>query len=104
MNQTNQMQILDIRWFCGSSNVGIVQVEFDDGIGYYIGSPPVIRTENEDAQWIADWGSTFPKDAGDVLFNRDSLRNGSAVQIPMNKEQAELMIRVGNLFLDQKVK
>lgn len=67
------MKILDVMWFCGSSNVGIVRVEseFAD-IKYYIGSPPLdftrMNTEAEDIQWIANWGSTFPKDVGDSLF------------------------------------
>ena len=67
------MKILDVLWFCGRTNVGIVRVEDEyDGIKYYIGSPPDAGTmrssEEEDIQFIADWGSTFPKHAGDVLF------------------------------------
>ena len=60
--------ILDVMWFCGRSNVGIVRVKDEwEGIKYYIGSP---RGEDEEAdtQFIADWGSTFPKHAGDSLF------------------------------------
>lgn len=67
------MKILDVRWFCGRTNVGIVRVEDEyDRIKYYIASPPDANTmrssEEEDIQFIADWGSTFPKEAGDVLF------------------------------------
>lgn len=67
------MKILDVLWFCGSSNVGIVRVEDEyDGIKYYIGSPPFSEcspnSEEDDSNWIADWGSSFPKHAGDVLF------------------------------------
>jgi hypothetical protein len=67
------MKIIDVMWFCGSSNVGIVRVEDEyDGIRYFIGSPPMAEssanTEEQDMKWIADWGSTFPKAAGDALF------------------------------------
>lgn len=67
------MKILDVLWFCGRTNVGIVRVEDEyDGIKYYIASPPDVGTmrssEEEDIQFIADWGSSFPKAAGDVLF------------------------------------
>ena len=63
------MKILDVLWFCGRTNVGIVRVEDEyDGIKYYIGSPPVMGNEEADTQFIASWGSTFPKHAGDVLF------------------------------------
>lgn len=62
------MKILDVRWFCGRSNVGIVRVEDEfDGIKYYIGACKGMD-EDMDKQWIADWGSTFPQDAGDILF------------------------------------
>lgn len=64
------MKVLDAIWF---NKVGIVRVEDEyDGIKYYIGSPPLdftrMNTEAEDTQWIANWGSTFPKNVGDVLF------------------------------------
>ncbi len=63
------MKILDKMWFNG---VGIVRVQTDfDGIKYYIKGMHgmgIENTEEEDAQIVADWGSTFPNDAGDVLF------------------------------------
>lgn len=66
------MKIVDVRWFCGRTMVGIVKVEDQyDGIKYFIASPPGEakgNTEGEDIQFIADWGSTFPKPAGDKLF------------------------------------
>ena len=68
------MKVLDTKWFCGSSNTGIVRVQTDEGIKYFIGFPPIIRAEHEDAQWIADWGCSFPKDAGDVLFGIEAHR------------------------------
>lgn len=63
------MKILDVRWFCaGHGNVGIVKVDQDfEGIKYYIGQCDG-DDEETDTQWIADWGSTFPNDAGDALF------------------------------------
>ena len=62
------MKILDTKWFCGRTNVGIVRVEDEyDGIKYYIASVEGFD-ETVDAEFIADWGSTFPKDAGDRLF------------------------------------
>lgn len=64
--------IIDVMWYCGRSNVGIVQVKDEwEGIKYYIGSPPGMEwgnSEDQDKMWIASWGSTFPKDAGDKLF------------------------------------
>lgn len=69
------MKILDTRWFCGRTSVGIVRVEDEyDGIKYYIASPPGEakgHNEEEDIKFIADWGSTFPVDAGNVLFGID---------------------------------
>ena len=62
------MKILDVRWFNGC---GIVRVDTAlDGIRYFIKDirPYGSETEQEDIQDIADWGSSFPKEAGDVLF------------------------------------
>jgi hypothetical protein len=59
------MKIIGARWF---NFVGIVRVEDPyKGIKYYIKN---ISSVNEEADMkdIADWGSTFPNDAGDVLF------------------------------------
>lgn len=62
------MKILDTKWFCGRTNVGIVRVEDEyNGIKYYIASVEGYD-EMEDATFIADYGSTFPQHAGDVLF------------------------------------
>ena len=55
-------------WFCGRTNVGIVQAENDfDGIKYYIGAVEGLD-EEEDKLFIANWGSSFPKDVGNLLF------------------------------------
>ena len=59
------MKILDVRWF---NDIGIVRVDTAlDGIMYFIGYAKG-ADERSDMQWIADWGSRFPIDAGDVLF------------------------------------
>lgn len=97
---------MKVIWFNSRSLVGIVQVQTEyDGVHYYIGSPPFSEhspnQEQDDIQWIADWGARFPRELGEQLFGEDELRNGKAVQIPMSREQAELMIRVGKLYLDQ---
>jgi hypothetical protein len=42
-----------------------------DGIKYYLGAFPGEthgHNEEEDNQWIANWGSSFPKHVGDTLF------------------------------------
>jgi hypothetical protein len=62
------MKILNTYWFNGG---GIVRVETDyDGIQYYIGTwgPLGGMDSKKDADFIADYGNSFPKDAGDVLF------------------------------------
>ena len=64
------MQYLDVRWFCaGHGNVGIVLVyhEFDEEFQYYIGQCSGADPD-ADVVHIMNWGSRFPKDAGDVLF------------------------------------
>lgn len=59
------MKILNAMWF---NKVGIVQVENEyDGIKYYIKDVAGLN-EEEDTWKVADWGSTFPKAAGDALF------------------------------------
>lgn len=67
------MKILDVMWFSGRHGlVGVVRVDDDyDGIKYYVGACPgeaAGHNEEEDKQWIASWGSRFPKHVGDVLF------------------------------------
>ena len=72
------MKILGVRCFCGNTNVGIVQAIEDDEVTtyrqtgdadykYFIGAVSGLD-EKQDTQHIADWGSTFDKAAGDVLF------------------------------------
>jgi hypothetical protein len=59
-------KILDAKWF---NMVGIVRVdEPHEGIKYYIRNITGEMTEAQDMEYIADWGNTFPNDAGDVLF------------------------------------
>lgn len=69
------MKILDTYWF---NNGGIVRVETEhDGIKYFIRSIDSGKNgdELEDATYIAEWGNTFPSDAGDVLFGLCSAVN-----------------------------
>lgn len=62
------MKILDVKWYCGRTNIGIVKVEDEfDGIKYYIGGCMGFD-EEIDKKCIADWGSTFPDHVGKVLF------------------------------------
>ena len=96
------MKVLDVLWYI---NCGIVRVEDEyEGIKYYIRGLQANEwsTPERDAQFVAEWGSSFPREVGDILFGVDPLRDGSAVQIPMNREQAETMIRVGTMYLDVK--
>ena len=95
------MKVNDVIWFAGISTVGLVQVDDEyEGIKYYIGAANGLD-EEVDKEYISVWGARFPKNVGDILFGGDDLRNGNAVQVPMSKEQAEMMIRVGNLYLEQ---
>ena len=64
---------MQVIWFNGRSCVGLVRVEDPyDGIKYYIGSPPMSEyspnKEEDDIQWIAEWGARFPREIGDKLF------------------------------------
>jgi hypothetical protein len=62
------MKLLNVMWFCGRTSVGIVCVMDEyEGIKYYIAAVGGLD-EQADTQFIMDWGSTFPKDAGDKLF------------------------------------
>ncbi len=61
------MKILETYWFMGG---GIVRVLTDENeIKYYIrGIAEMSNDADEDRQYIADWGNTFPNAAGDALF------------------------------------
>lgn len=63
------MRILRTLWFTNrDGTTGIVHVQTDyDGLKYFIGHVSG-EDESVDSQYVADWGSTFPTDAGDVLF------------------------------------
>jgi hypothetical protein len=64
------MEFIDVRWFCGHTNVGIVKVNDKyEGIKYYIGAFEYGNTNEEDIQNLMDWGTTYPKEAGDCLFS-----------------------------------
>lgn len=61
------MKILGVRWF--NSTIGVLKVDIEyEGIKYLIGAGKGL-SEDDDIQHIADWGATFPAEAGQVLFN-----------------------------------
>ena len=64
------MKVLQSLWFSNSRGlVGIARVETEfDGIKYYISSVKNSSTQEIDSREVAEWGSSFPKEAGDVLF------------------------------------
>jgi hypothetical protein len=64
------MKILDATWFTNRDGcTGIVAVEDEyEGVKYYIGHTLPNQGESQDAQYIAEWGSTFPTEAGKALF------------------------------------
>ena len=97
------MEILDVRWFSGTSCVGIVRVmmPYGEGIRYFISSATGMD-ETVDKEHIAAWGATFPNEVGDILFGVDPVKNGTAVSIPTNKAQAQLMVALGMNFLEGK--
>lgn len=95
-------KIGDVIWFCaGHGNVGIVRV-YDEykGFVYYIGQCSG-NSEEFDKNHIANWGSTFPTKAGDILFGVDPVENQEAVAIPRNKEYARAMVNVGMFYLKE---
>lgn len=60
--------IINTMWFTNAhGTVGIARVQTQEGIRYYISTVPGFD-EQHDAQRIADWGSSFPTEAGDALF------------------------------------
>ena len=73
------MMVTGVRWFCGKDNVGIVQcVEEhqkevyrqtgDADFKYYIGVG-LGQNARDDAQNIANWGTSFDFVAGNALFS-----------------------------------
>jgi len=60
------MKILDVMWF---GNVGIARVDSFGEIKYYIKEVDGLDEEH-DKQDIANWGCSFSKDAGDMLFRK----------------------------------
>lgn len=72
---TPRVETPRVMWFSGRSCVGIVRVvDPYDGVKYYIGSPPMSdfssNREEDDIQWIVDWGASFPTEIGQELFSR----------------------------------
>lgn len=61
------MKILGVRWM--NSVIGVLKVDIEyDGVKYLIGVGKGL-SEDDDIQYIADYGSTFPPEAGRALFN-----------------------------------
>jgi len=61
------MEILNVIWFCGRTNVGIVKVQLDGEVKFFIAAVPGLD-EQADMEFIAQWGSTFPYTAGVQLL------------------------------------
>lgn len=62
------LTVTDVRWFSGTSCVGIVKaIDDHSGVKYYIGSASNID-EIFDADHIMRWGAKFPNEVGDLLF------------------------------------
>lgn len=65
------MKILDVRWFCGATNVGIACIdEHDNGEYRYVISAIPGVDKKSDALYVAEYGGSFDKSAGDVLFGK----------------------------------
>lgn len=64
---SEEKEKIDVRWFCGRTNVGIVQVTNEEGTSYFINAVSGLDM-SKDIQFIRDYGSKFPKKAGDTLF------------------------------------
>ena len=65
------MIILDAFWFSGG---GLIKVQDEHkNIKYYIRGMPMLgnMTPQQNAEYIVEWGTTFPKAAGDALFERN---------------------------------
>lgn len=61
------MEVKGVKWFCGRTNVGVVMTEDYGERKYYIAAVSG-QNEQDDIQFIADWGSSFDTKAGDALF------------------------------------
>jgi hypothetical protein len=63
------MEILGSIWFTNKDGcTGIVRVQTEyDGIKYFIGRVQGYNQRN-DEEYLANWGSTFPTESGNVLF------------------------------------
>lgn len=92
------MRISKVQWFGQYPAVGIAQVKEGNNANYYIGSVHTAIPNDNDIQYITEFGTPFPKEAGDALFGtkRDN------VLVPTSKEQAELMVRLGSFYLSSR--
>ena len=72
----SEMTVLDVRWFSGTSCVGVVKVDVPhEGIKYFI-SGCTGQDEEVDKEHIAARGATFPNDVGDMLFGSERKTHG----------------------------
>jgi hypothetical protein len=69
MDTSKEMDVLGSVWFTNrNSCIGIVRVKTEyDGIKYFIANTHG-KNQKEDEEHVALWGSTFPQEAGDILF------------------------------------
>lgn len=94
------MKILGVQWFAGRTCTGIVRVELDgNGVKYFIGVGQG-HNEVDDTNYIAEWGTSFPADAGDVLFGLASTTPTKQVQLPMDRRDADALVRIGMFYLN----
>lgn len=63
----NSKEMVTPMWFCGRTNVGIVQVMNEEGTAYFISAIDGLDM-NKDIQFIREYGARFPKQVGDLLF------------------------------------
>lgn len=65
------MKILDSLWFTGGTGtgcIGIVRTSDEySGVQYFIGIGQGLNQDFDESE-IADWGSRFPTNVGDLLF------------------------------------
>ena len=74
----NNMVLIDVRWW-KRQGIVVVQDLITDEFKFYIGLEEMHMTDNElgDIRGIMGWGSTFPEDAGKLLFPDIDYENDS---------------------------
>jgi hypothetical protein len=65
-----EREILGVVWYAGRSCIGIIRIRYWGGEPEYkIGVSEREWDESRAIKSIADWGASFPPEAGDVLFS-----------------------------------